>query len=68
MAAYLLKTEPDTYSFADLQRDKRTTWDGVSNAAALINLRDQKGRRHLHLPHRRRESDRRSRQGGEQRV
>jgi predicted RNA-binding protein with PUA-like domain len=39
MAAYLLKTEPDTYSFADLQRDKRTTWDGVSNAAALINLR-----------------------------
>jgi predicted RNA-binding protein with PUA-like domain len=36
---WLLKTEPSTYSFADLLRDGRTTWDGVSNAAALINLR-----------------------------
>ena len=36
---WLLKTEPSTYSFADLLRDRRTTWDGVSNPAALINLR-----------------------------
>ena len=28
---YLLKTEPFQYSFADLQRDKVTVWDGVSN-------------------------------------
>lgn len=39
MAHYLLKTEPAEYSFADLVRDKRTTWSGISNAAALIHLR-----------------------------
>ncbi len=39
---YLLKTEPSTYSFADLQRDKTTTWDGVSNPVALKNLRGMK--------------------------
>ena len=35
---YLLKTEPTTYSFADLQREKTTVWDGVSNPVALRNL------------------------------
>jgi predicted RNA-binding protein with PUA-like domain len=35
---YLLKTEPSTYSFADLERDKTTTWDGVSNPVALKNM------------------------------
>jgi predicted RNA-binding protein with PUA-like domain len=39
---YLLKTEPSTYSFADLLRDKNTTWDGVSNPAALKNMRAMK--------------------------
>jgi len=39
---YLLKTEPSTYSFADLQRDKATVWDGVSNPVALKNLRAMK--------------------------
>ena len=39
---YLLKTEPSTYSFADLQRDKITVWDGVSNPVALKNLRHMK--------------------------
>lgn len=39
MAAHLVKTEPSTYSFADLTREKRTVWDGISNAAALKNLR-----------------------------
>jgi len=44
MARFLVKTEPSTYSFAMLQRDKRTVWDGVSNPAALKNLRSiQKG-------------------------
>src|SRR5271156_6954955 len=37
---YLLKTEPTVYSFADLQRDKVTEWDGVSNPTALRNLRE----------------------------
>ena len=40
--AYLLKTEPSEYSFADLQRDKETIWDGVSNPVALKNLRAMK--------------------------
>jgi predicted RNA-binding protein with PUA-like domain len=39
MADYLLKTEPSEYSFADLQNDSATIWDGVSNPVALRNLR-----------------------------
>jgi len=39
---FLLKTEPSEYSFADLQRDETTVWDGVSNPAAVKNLRDMK--------------------------
>ncbi len=37
---YLLKTEPTAYSFADLQRDKTTTWDGVTNPTAVKHLRE----------------------------
>jgi len=36
--AYLLKTEPSEYSFADLRKDKKTVWDGVHNPVALRNL------------------------------
>jgi len=36
--AYLLKTEPNEYSFADLQKDKKTVWDGVHNPVALRHL------------------------------
>ena len=39
---YLLKTEPSEYSFADLQGDKETVWDGVSNPTAVKNLREMK--------------------------
>src|SRR5690349_4362843 len=42
MSFWLLKTEPSTYSYDDLVRDKKTTWDGVSNAAALKNMRAMK--------------------------
>jgi predicted RNA-binding protein with PUA-like domain len=35
---WLLKTEPSTYSFDDLVRDKKATWDGVANPVALRNL------------------------------
>ena len=38
MADYLLKTEPSAYSFADLQKDGATIWDGVSNPVAIRNL------------------------------
>jgi len=37
--SFLFKTEPSAYSYADLVRDKRGVWDGVSNALALIHLR-----------------------------
>jgi predicted RNA-binding protein with PUA-like domain len=36
---WLLKTEPSTYSYDDLERDQRTTWDGVANPVALKHLR-----------------------------
>ena len=39
---YLLKTEPNVYSFADLQREHTTIWDGVTNPVALKNLRAMK--------------------------
>ncbi len=39
---YLLKTEPSVYSFADLERDKITIWDGVSNPVAVKHLRTMK--------------------------
>jgi predicted RNA-binding protein with PUA-like domain len=39
---YLLKTEPTVYSFADLQREGTTIWDGVSNPVAVKNLRAMK--------------------------
>ncbi len=42
MSTWLLKTEPSTYSFADLVGDKKATWDGVANPTALQNLRAMK--------------------------
>lgn len=40
MAYWILKTEPSEYSFADLRRDERTRWDGITNAQALKSLRE----------------------------
>ncbi|HEY9385340.1 MAG TPA: EVE domain-containing protein [Gemmatimonadales bacterium] len=42
MNRWLLKSEPTTYSFADLLREQVTTWDGVKNPAALNHLRAMK--------------------------
>ena len=39
MAFWLVKSDPDEYGFADLERDRRTTWDGVGNRLALQHLR-----------------------------
>ena len=39
---YLLKTEPNKYSFDDLERDGETNWDGISNNQALLYLRGMK--------------------------
>lgn len=42
MAYWLLKTEPDCYSWGDFAKDKTTTWDGVANALALKHIRSMK--------------------------
>jgi predicted RNA-binding protein with PUA-like domain len=42
MAYWLVKSEPSTYSFEQLQKDKQTTWDGVRNYAARIHLKAMK--------------------------
>lgn len=39
---YLLKSEPEAYSFSDLERDKETLWDGVTNPVAVKHLREMK--------------------------
>ena len=48
---YLLKTEASTYSFADLQREKETIWDGVTNPVALKNLRGMQPKDELIIYH-----------------
>jgi predicted RNA-binding protein with PUA-like domain len=42
MGRWLFKTEPSEYSFEQLLKDKKTVWDGVTNALALIHLRAAK--------------------------
>jgi predicted RNA-binding protein with PUA-like domain len=42
MSFWLLKTEPSTYSFDDLVRDKKTVWNGVTNNTALKHIRSMK--------------------------
>jgi predicted RNA-binding protein with PUA-like domain len=39
---YLLKTEPSEYSFADLAKDRESTWDGVKNPTAVMHMRAMK--------------------------
>jgi len=39
---FLLKSEPDKYSFDDLLRDRETIWDGISNNQALLSLRNMR--------------------------
>ena len=48
---YLLKTEPSVYSFNDLEREKTTIWDGVTNPVALKNLRSMKPGERLVIYH-----------------
>lgn len=42
MAYWLAKSEPSTYSWDQLQKDKQTVWDGVRNYAARLHLRAMK--------------------------
>jgi len=42
MAYWLVKSEPSTYSYENLEKDKQTTWDGVRNYAARGHLKSMK--------------------------
>jgi len=48
---YLLKTEPSTYSFANLLKEGTTIWDGVTNPVALRNMRAMKSGERLVIYH-----------------
>jgi predicted RNA-binding protein with PUA-like domain len=48
---YLLKTEPSVYSFENLEREKTTIWDGVTNPAAVKHLREMKPGERLVIYH-----------------
>jgi len=48
---YLLKTEASVYSFADLEREKNTIWDGVTNPVAVKHLREMKAGERLVIYH-----------------
>jgi predicted RNA-binding protein with PUA-like domain len=48
---WILKTEPSEYAFADLQRDGRTRWDGISNPVALKHLRSMHRGDHAMIYH-----------------
>ena len=42
MKYFLAKTDPDTYSIDDLEQEKKTTWDGVTNPQAVRNIREMR--------------------------
>ena len=47
---WLFKTEPSVYSYQQLEKDKKTVWDGVANNLALKNLKDiKRGERFLSI-------------------
>ncbi|MEG9434002.1 EVE domain-containing protein [Terriglobus sp. ADX1] len=48
---YLLKSEPDKYSYDDLLRDGETVWDGIKNPQALMTLRNMKKGEHCVIYH-----------------
>jgi predicted RNA-binding protein with PUA-like domain len=48
---YLLKTEPTVYSFADLEREKTTIWDGVTNPTGVKHLREMRSGERLVIYH-----------------
>ncbi len=48
---FLLKTEPNKYSFEDLERDGETVWDGIANNQALLYLRGMKKGERLVIYH-----------------
>ena len=42
MPYFLAKTDPETYSLDDLERDRKTAWDGVRNPQAIRAIREMR--------------------------
>jgi len=51
MAYFLAKTDPDTYSVEDLEREKKTVWDGVTNPQAVRAIKDMRAGDRVFLYH-----------------
>lgn len=51
MRYFLAKTDPDTYSVADLERERRTVWDGVRNPQAVRTIREMRPGDHVWIYH-----------------
>lgn len=51
MTYYLAKTDPETYSLDDLQREQRTVWDGVRNPQALRAIAAMQPGDHVFIYH-----------------
>ena len=51
MKYFLAKTEPTAYSIDDLEREKKTTWDGVSNPQAVRAIREMRPGDHVFIYH-----------------
>jgi predicted RNA-binding protein with PUA-like domain len=51
MSYYLAKTDPDTYSIDDLEREHKTAWDGVTNPQAVRTIREMHSGDHVFLYH-----------------
>ncbi len=51
MMYFLAKTDPETYSVADLERDKTTVWDGVTNPQAVQAIRRMRPKDHVLIYH-----------------
>lgn len=51
MKYFLAKTDPETYALADLERDKKTVWDGVRNPQALRAIKDMQPGDRVYIYH-----------------
>src|SRR5712671_873793 len=51
MNYFLAKTDPETYSIDDFEREKRTAWDGVTNPQAVRALREMRPGDHVFIYH-----------------
>jgi predicted RNA-binding protein with PUA-like domain len=51
MSYFLAKTDPETYALDDLEREKKTTWDGVTNAQAVRAIRTMQPGDHVFIYH-----------------